>query len=237
MTPLIQLCVCSYKAMARSFGVAASIVSDLKMQPHLEDREDREDLAVGANGLISGRDRDIPMQPPRDTVKWVSISMRRNSLVSPAPPTPAPGSSNEIAVWLPKDRKMVAHIVDIYFARLNFHRPVFSRQEFEKTLNDMYDGQPVTHDPGFICGAYILFALGTLSELNHRASSMEKDSDRKNNATPILYSKLMPEGWPDHVEFFERALAVKPDLRVTVSSLQALILLQWYLYAEVGSIS
>ena len=40
--------------------------------------------------------------------------------------------------------------------------------------------------------------------------------------------------FPTHEEFFELALAVKPDLRVTISSLQALILLQWYLYTEVG---
>jgi hypothetical protein len=43
----------------------------------------------------------------------------------------------------------------------------------------------------------------------------------------------MPPEWPVHDEFFERALAVKPDLRVSVSSLQALILLHWYLYTEV----
>ncbi|KAI9066113.1 hypothetical protein FKP32DRAFT_1589993 [Trametes sanguinea] len=45
----------------------------------------------------------------------------------------------------------------------------------------------------------------------------------------------MPPDWPEHEEFFQFALAVKPDLRVTVSSLQALILLHWYLYTEVSA--
>lgn len=221
------------QALAKSFGVSASIVSDLKLQPHMGDREDKEDLAVGANGLWSGRDRDIPVQPPRDVSKWISVTMRRNSIVSSPTPTNGPAPSNAVAVWLPKDRNMVRHIVDVYFTRLNFHRPVFSRKDFEKTLNDLYDGQAVPHDPGFICSAYLLFALGTLSELSHRASSMEKENHQNNTPTLISYSKLMPEGWPDHEEFFERALAVKPDLRVTVSSLQALILFHWYLYTEV----
>jgi hypothetical protein len=43
----------------------------------------------------------------------------------------------------------------------------------------------------------------------------------------------MPSEWPEHEDFFQRALAVKPELRVTISSLQALILLHWYLYTEV----
>lgn len=45
----------------------------------------------------------------------------------------------------------------------------------------------------------------------------------------------LPVSWPAHDEFFARALGVKPDLRVTLSSLQALILLHWYLYCEVRS--
>ena len=45
---------------------------------------------------------------------------------------------------------------------------------------------------------------------------------------------IMPADWPSQEEFFDRALAVKPDLRVTLSSLQALILLHWYLYTEVS---
>jgi hypothetical protein len=47
----------------------------------------------------------------------------------------------------------------------------------------------------------------------------------------------MPSDWPTHDEFFARALSIKPDLRVSVSSLQALILLHWYLYTEVRYVS
>ncbi|ELU40180.1 fungal specific transcription factor domain-containing protein [Rhizoctonia solani AG-1 IA] len=42
----------------------------------------------------------------------------------------------------------------------------------------------------------------------------------------------VPTDWPSHVLFFNLALRIKPDLRVTISSLQALILLHWYLYTE-----
>jgi len=66
--------------------------------------------------------------------------------------------------------------------------------------------------------------------MNHRACSMDQQEGKE---SPRAAKNLMPEDWPEHEEFFERALAVKPDLRVTLSSLQALILLQWYLYTEV----
>jgi hypothetical protein len=72
--------------------------------------------------------------------------------------------------------------------------------------------------------------LGTLSELNHRV--FQHDNGGK---TPTQHSTkdLMGATWPDHEDFFECALIVKPELRVTASSLQALILLHWYLYTEV----
>ena len=46
--------------------------------------------------------------------------------------------------------------------------------------------------------------------------------------------KIISLDWPDHDEFFRRALGVKPYLKVAISSLQALILLHWYLYTEVS---
>ncbi len=164
--------------------------------------------------------------------------MRRNSIVSMSPTSPNLGNdgtatSSSIAVWLPKDRQTLRQIVAAYFMRLNFHRPVFSRASFEQRLAALYDGQVVQHDPGFICGVYLVLALGTLSELNHRVHGMEKEGNAAtvNSTSP---KTLMPPEWPGHEEFFGRALAVKPELRVTVSSLQALILLHWYLYTEVG---
>ncbi|KAJ8487616.1 hypothetical protein ONZ45_g14269 [Pleurotus djamor] len=131
-----------------------------------------------------------------------------------------------VKVWLPKNRTMLKVIVDVYFSRLNVHRPVFPRKEFEKTLNDLYEGMTVAHDPGFVCSLYLILALGTLSELNHKAVKLD------DGVPPGGLKQLMPPDWPNHDDFFERALTVKPDLRVTISSLQALILLQWYLYTE-----
>lgn len=168
---------------------------------------------------------------PRDD-KWVSVNMRRNSVTSPTSPMAGNGVStdaqNSIPVWLPKDRKTVGNMIKIYFERLNFHRPALMQQSFEQKLAALYDGQTVQHDPGYICCVYLVFALATLSELNHLVSVHEKEGA----AGPVNPKLLMPD-WPTHEEFFDRALAVKPDLRVSVSSLQALILLHWYLYTEV----
>ncbi|GBE88483.1 hypothetical protein SCP_1302990 [Sparassis crispa] len=219
----------STQALAKSFGVHSAIVNEVKMSVM-----DREDLAVGSAGLTSGRDRDVgEPSAPRDATKWFSVSMRRDSTAGHPPSGlsgPASPSSN-VPVWLPKDRTMLRRVLDVYFTRLNFHRPVFTRKEFEHTLDALYEGQTLQHDPGYVCSLYLILALGTLSELNHRVSGMEKERSQ-NMASPTTPKKLMPADWPEHEEFFQSALAVKPDLRVTVSSLQALILLQWYLYTE-----
>lgn len=189
---------------------------------------DREDLAVGA--LHSGRDREVTMDsPPRHPNHWIPIGVRRGSTVLVTSPRIPP--SPMMNVWLPRDRAMVNTIVDVYFTRLNFHRPVFPRDEFQATLDALYTAN-VHHDPGFICSVYIVLALGTLSEMNHRACSLDAQEGKE---SPRAARNLMPPDWPEHEEFFDRALAVKPDLRVTVTSLQALILLQWYLYTEVRS--
>ena len=138
-----------------------------------------------------------------------------------------------VPVFLPKSRETVRQVVDAYFNRLNFHRPVLLRSDFERTLDALYENHSLPHDPGFICCAYLVFGLGTLSELNHRVSKMESGGQVAGSVGPSVKS-LMPPDWPEHEEFFQLALSVKPDLRVTVSSLQALTLLQWYLYTEVG---
>jgi hypothetical protein len=154
--------------------------------------------------------------------------MRRNNNVGGLYTIPTP-TNPSVAVWLPKDRAMVKRIVDVYFSRLNYHRPVFVHQEFLKDLDHMYEGQTIYHDPGFVCSLYLILGLGTLSELNHRVTQ----SGERSHIGPAMVKKFMPSDWPEHDEFLERALAVKPDLRVTISSLQALILLHWYLYTEV----
>lgn len=285
------------QALAKNFGVAAAIVQDLKLGPG---PVDREDLAVGSSGLSSGRDRAIETSTPRDTAKWRVVSIPRSvsltslgtlnlqdnldggldgggihgnryALINPTPGDPM----GSVDVWLPKDRGMVDTIVDVYFTRLNIHRPVFARREFERGLERMYGDRGsgnhkeefdamdededenqqddersgtrgggrrgrrkgAVHDPGFLCSVYLVLALGTLSELNFRATNHSNGHGQDDGATlsAAITKKLMPSDWPEHDEFFERALSVKPDLRVTISSLQALILLHWYLYTEVRS--
>ena len=91
------------------------------------------------------------------------------------------------------------------------------------------------YDPGHLCSLYIILALGTLSEINRQAMSEDHvvGKETVHSLSLAAAKKWMPPNWPDHEEFFERALAIKPSLRVTISSLQALILLHWYLYTEV----
>ncbi len=209
-------------------------MQDLKLGPQ---PLDKEDIAVGSHGLISGRDSTAAESAfPHDANKWVLVPMRRDSVVSSPS---APGPTHTFSAFLPKDRDMVQHIVHIYFERLNFHRPVFLRHEFEVTLAQLYAGEAQQHDPGFLCSVYLIFALGTLSELNHRAYGLDREAKNKATASgaPSLANvnikTLMPPDWPDHEDFFQRALSIKPELRVTICSLQALILLHWYLYTEV----
>lgn len=141
---------------------------------------------------------------------------------------------------------------------------MFFRHQFLQALDQLYNEGASTRpvfDPGFICSLYLVLALGTLSELNRsgyqgeapsthadvpldtdesmeriptspRSQTKSKKAVKSTSASTGI-SRLPPD-WPAHDEFFDRALAVKPELRVTLSSLQALILLQWYLYAEVG---
>lgn len=217
------------EALVKSFGVSAAIANELSLSG-----ADKED------DLTSGRERTTINDVPRERANWISVSVRRNSSASSLAPlsidTPL-SNAPLVDVWLPKDRKMVEHITEVYFTRLNVHRPVFVRKDFEKVLGDLYDGQAVIHDPGYVCSVYLVLALGTLSELNHRA--VKADVDNKADVVQHLGSamakKLMPYDWPEHDEFFELALSVKPDLRVTITSLQALIVLHWYLYTEVST--
>lgn len=215
-------------ALAKSFGVSSAITNAMRTTA-----PDREDLAVGSGGLSSGRDRAyadtsyrMSWAPP-DATSWKTVRVQEVSggtlPMSLVAFQQQPGTTVE--VWLPKDRKMVADIVNIYFTRLNIHRPVFFRKNFQRGLDDLYNENTTTGlDPGFVCSVYLVLALGTLSDLNYRWADGDP-GDQKGH--------IMPPHWPDHNEFFNRALAVKPDFRVSMSSLQALILLHWYLYTEV----
>ncbi|OCH90015.1 hypothetical protein OBBRIDRAFT_835375 [Obba rivulosa] len=221
------------QSLAKSFEVSPAITENVRMS-----LVDKEDLAVGLNGLTSKRDNISDPDVPQDPSKWISVHMRRNSISvappqsAPAHPAIQPASQDTIAVWLPKDRAMVRKIVDVYFTRLNLHRPVFNREDFDQTLSALYSGEILPHDPGFVCSIYLVLALGTLSELNHRVTNLEKGGGQVPTSPSMLTSLLKHPDWPHHEEFFQRALIGKPELRVTVSSLQALILLHWYLYTE-----
>ncbi|EIW84129.1 hypothetical protein CONPUDRAFT_135691 [Coniophora puteana RWD-64-598 SS2] len=212
------------QGLAKGFGVNPNIINETQLSSH----HDAEDLSVGSDGLSSGRDRHLALSSiPRDSNKWLTVTIGRPATgTHPSAPTPA--------IWLPKDRTMLDKIVDNYFTRLNIHRPLFFREDFERRLKAVYDGEAGSYDPGFICSMYLILALGTLSELNHRACAIspEKDKSEPDDSSPIIARKTLGPDWPDHEELFDRALVVKPALRVSLSSLQALILLHWYLYTE-----
>jgi hypothetical protein len=190
--------------------------------------QDNEDLAVGSGGLTSGRDRHINEATlPRDSSRWMSVNLPRNR-VEPS------STSNRllqtfVKIWLPKDRKTVQHVVGVYFTRLNYNRPALDRIDFERDLDALYDGDITSrHDQGFICMLYLVLALGTLNDVNHRANQGNTPA-----ASPTTRKRLMPEGWPEHGEFFEWGLYYKPEIQATTSALQALVLFHWYLYTEV----
>lgn len=208
------------QALAKNFGVSEHIVNEAGgIAP---DRiNDVEDLAVGSGGLLSGRDRDLAeASPPRDGKHWTSVVLSRTIGVG------TEARSENVVVWLPKDRHMTMHIVQLYFAKLNVHRPVLVREEFIRSLDALYDQRQIEYDPGLVFNIYLVLALGTMSEENKAAGAAFEDP-----SSP--HSDKFPPGWPHHEDFFKHALPFKPDLRMTISSLQALILLHWYLYCEV----
>ena len=140
--------------------MSPTIVGGLKLGPT---PIDTEDLAVGSSGLISRRDR-ATLAEPQNTAKWTPVTIRRNSTVSPTAPTANNHPATiPVAVWLPKDRDMVARVLDVYFTRLNIHRPVLIRTSFERSLDELYSGTAETIDPGLVCSVYLVLALGTLS--------------------------------------------------------------------------
>ena len=64
-------------------------------------------------------------------------------------------------IWLPRDRRTVDQVVSIYFEKLNYHRPVFTRTDFDAALQQLYSGS-MQHDPGLLCSVYLIFALGSM---------------------------------------------------------------------------
>jgi len=193
--------------------VSSSIVNNLRLAPT---PGDREDLTVGSHGLSSGRDCGIMFT--RDPAKWRQVKVTMDG-------------DTAYEVSLPRDHAMAKQVVDAYFERLNPHRPILLRHEFARMLEELYNGKAQHYDPGYLCSTYLIFGLGTLSELNHRV--FERDGVRHDPERITPVKELMGSGWPTYEEFLDYALLVKPNLRLTVSSLQALTLLHWSLYTEV----
>lgn len=90
--------------------------------------------------------------------------------------------------------------------------------EKRKLQDDKY--KDLVNDAGFLCSVYLVFALGTMAVRNRRVHGSENGDD-------------VEEHWPSHEYFYDLALVLKPDLANSISTLQALILLHWYLYCEV----
>ena len=184
--------------------------------------EDKEDLAIG---LATGRETGLTnSHSPRNKTNWIFRGFNRGPLPDPSVKL----GPQSFTVYLPRDREFTQKIVDIYFERLNYHRPVFEKSNFVRRLNALYDDSTNTShdDPGFLLSVYLILGLGTLAYLYSCPSAEAMFG-------PVPKRAVNIDGWPTHEEFFEQALVVKPELRVTTSSLQALILLQWYLYIEV----
>ncbi|KAF8311076.1 hypothetical protein DL93DRAFT_2061475, partial [Clavulina sp. PMI_390] len=139
----------------------------------------------------------------------------------------APPSSSESSNYnflLPRDRHLAQKVLDCYFDNLNPHRPVFMRDEFMEKVQALYDS-----DAGFLCSVYLVFALGTMALRNRRGKEDEDEVGPYDD--PALFAAL-EEHWPSHEDFYDLALALKTDLANSISTLQALILLHWYLYCE-----
>ena len=77
------------------------------------------------------------------------MRIRRNSTSSPTvstAPNAASAPVQSVTVWLPKDRSMVQRVLEVYFTRLNIHRPVLIRSSFERSLDELYQGTSPTID-------------------------------------------------------------------------------------------
>ncbi|KAF8754060.1 Fungal specific transcription factor domain [Rhizoctonia solani] len=229
----------STRGLSKSFGVARVITKNL---PTETSPEAREDLAV--EGYISGQLPDSSAHPS-------STRANGSTRASCAPPSLAPRLSPPSRSGFPTTRHVRSRLSMSTFAiskcpalslsaaslspacalsTASWRRAPISYQEAiegevppedERSHNFASYLSTVHDDPGFLCSVYLVFALGTLSETNHLMHD--------NPEAPV------PTDWPSHVLFFNLALRIKPDLRVTISSLQALILLHWYLYTELLS--
>ncbi|KAI0649607.1 fungal-specific transcription factor domain-containing protein [Trametes meyenii] len=197
-------------SLARVFGVSSVFTREVAVLP-----VDQEPFSVDITAdeltlrLNAASKASLPL--PREQSKWISIPT--NHCRGDVPET--------FHVSLPASREIVIKILDTYFSYLNPNRPVLFRESFQRELDMMYDGQVVPYDVGFLCSTYLVFALGTLYDIKASGNDGDTGAGEYTSVPPL---------WPGHEEFFELVLVFKSHLSTTTSSLQALLLLYWYLY-------
>ena len=168
--------------------------------------------------------RDTVVSKPRDPAAWTETAIPRSS------------THQAQQFLLPREREIVNQVLTTYFTDLNPYRAIFDEADVREKIDVLYssissDGDvrasvaagkhhDVIDDSGFLCCVYLILALGTLCVQNRRIHQAER----------------VEEIWPSHEEFYDLALALKPDLQNSISTLQALLILHWYLFTEVWDI-
>lgn len=147
-------------------------------------------------------------------------------------PIPLAASESAQAFVLPRDRDVLDNVLTVYFTELNVYRPIFDEVELREKIDVLYATvapeaelrqtvatskyPDIAEDAGFLASVYLALALGSLCVENRRRHE----------------AKQVEENWPSPEEFYDYALALKPYLRNTLPTLQALLALHWYLYVE-----
>ena len=160
------------------------------------------------------------VRKPRDAAAWTETAISRSSM------------QQEQQFHLPREREIVNQVLTAYFTDLSPYRPIFNETDVHEKIDVLYSSissnadvragiassrhHDVTDDSGFLCCVYRIFALGTLSVENRR----------------ICQAERVEENWLSHEEFYDLALALKPDLQNSISTLQARLILHWYLFIK-----
>lgn len=221
--------VSSTTGLVKAFGVSQKIAKDLKPGEQEESSSEHRNLdrcfvdAASPEDMIGGVPvvRDSAVSKPRDPAAWTETAIPRNS------------AQQQQQFLLPREREIVNQVLATYFTDLNPYRPIFDEADVREKLDVLYSSvssdadvrasvatgkhHDVTEDSGSLCCVYLIFALGTLCVQNRRIHQAER----------------VEENWPSHEEFYDLALALKPDLQNSISTLQALLILHWYLFTEV----
>ncbi|KAF9520914.1 hypothetical protein BS47DRAFT_1378679 [Hydnum rufescens UP504] len=132
----------------------------------------------------------------------------------PAPLKRCERSLQKQPFFLPRNRDRVASVLKTYFDDLNPHRPVFIREEFIAMVDSLYD-----------------------SLEDEKAAAISPNTRHAVPGKSELQTRFAPRvqnlwDWPHPETFYEYAISLKPDLPNSITTLQAFILLHWYLYIE-----